>query len=67
MKRRKRQGFYSKADVLFSLDLEAIPSNYRLIRAIMPDELVQSTDYDRKHTFSEREYFLLLSHFKKQA
>lgn len=62
-----RNQFYRKCNLLEALSMDVTKQNYKFVRAMLKKEIVEKTEYDRKHTFTALEFDLLLSNFKKQA
>lgn len=67
MKIARKKNFFRKCDLLEALHLEVTKPNYKFVRALLPNDIVQKTEYDRKHTFTAIDFDLLVTHFQKQA
>lgn len=67
MRRTTRNYFYSKADLLELIGLEVVRNNYGLVRRMLKEEIAQTVEYDKKHTFTENEKDLIVGWFRKSA
>lgn len=61
----RKSFLYRKCDLLEIVGLEICPTNYKMFRILLNEEIAQKTGYDRKHTFTEIEKDLIISYFKK--